>query len=151
MGRRKEKGFDIILTNCVRNETTGCLEWQGALTSKGYGILWHKGGPVRTHRAAYELANNVSAKGHHVLHTCDVRNCCEPSHLFLGDNSQNIKDKMSRDRSGKKLTSKEVLEIKDLLRERVSQYHIADQYSINQSTVSNINTGKYWSHIREGI
>jgi len=33
-----------------------------------------------------------------VLHKCDVRNCVNPKHLFLGTNKDNVDDKVIKDR-----------------------------------------------------
>lgn len=46
------------------------------------------------------------------------------------------------------LTKEEVLRICDLLKNSsLTQYEIADKFNINQSSVSEINTGDKWSHI----
>lgn len=48
--------------------------------------------------------------------------------------------------SQSKLSEKDVLEIK-LLLGKISQKEIAIKFNIDQSTVSNIKTGKLWSHV----
>jgi hypothetical protein len=46
-----------------------------------------------------------------------------------------------------KLSEKEVLEIKELLKKKITQKVIATRYNIDQATISNISTRKTWSHI----
>ncbi len=55
------------------------------------------------------------------------------------------KDKLQKAIS--KLSNKEVLEIKQMLKNKVSQYIIADIFGVHQGTISNINTGKMYTHL----
>lgn len=64
--------------------TTGCLIWQGAVKSSGYGHLNQGGRTVMVHRLSWELANGRSVPpGQRVLHRCDNRLCFAPAHLHL--------------------------------------------------------------------
>ena len=80
-----------------------CWEWQGACTSHGYGNIG-AGGNCRkvlsAHRVAWQLANDQKIpEGMHVLHSCDNPSCCNPSHLRLGTNADNVRDKVERGRT----------------------------------------------------
>jgi len=81
--------------------TTDCHLWTAAKDTSGYGLF--RVGPwqsmVHAHRIAYMLHHNVelpdSRSGDSktcVLHTCDVRTCCKPAHLWLGSRDDNTKD-----------------------------------------------------------
>jgi len=81
--------------------TTDCHLWTAAKDTSGYGLF--RVGPwqsmVHAHRIAYMLHHNVelpdSRSGDSktcVLHTCDVRTCCNPAHLWLGSRDDNTKD-----------------------------------------------------------
>jgi len=49
-----------------------------------------------------------------------------------------------------KLTNKEVLEIKQLLRtSNYSQNDIAEMFGVSKATINQINTKRHWSHIKE--
>lgn len=49
------------------------------------------------HRVAFALSRGRVAQ-ENVLHTCDVRLCVEPSHLFEGTQKQNIRQAVARGR-----------------------------------------------------
>jgi len=51
-------------------------------------------------------------------------------------------------KSVSKLTDKQIREIRDLLTDGLSQYTIADMYGVHQGTISNINRGKCYTHVK---
>lgn len=79
----------------------GCWEWQGARSHSGTGY-----GQVRVglkilsaHRVAWELATGRPIPtGLFICHSCDNRSCINPSHLFLGTRSDNMKDAYAKGR-----------------------------------------------------
>src|SRR5439155_563058 len=75
------------------DKTSTCWLWKGAKDSSGYGWVGngqHK--TITTHRLIWELTFGSIPKGLWVLHTCDVRNCVNPAHLWLGTNTDNQRD-----------------------------------------------------------
>lgn len=77
---------------------SGCWLWTGALGQRGYGDVQNGGRHTTAHRLLFERANGPIPAGMHVLHKCDVRPCCNPDHLFLGTNRDNIIDSMKKGR-----------------------------------------------------
>jgi hypothetical protein len=77
-------------------EFDDCWEWQGARTVAGYGVVGHDGVHYSAHRVmAGALADDV------VLHTCDNPPCCNPRHLRVGTQRDNIADAVAKGRMGR--------------------------------------------------
>lgn len=78
----------------------GCVEWIGSVAGKGYGCFCYKGEKIRAHRISYIWANSLKEipKGLFVCHTCDNPSCVNPEHLWLGTNSDNMKDCVAKGR-----------------------------------------------------
>lgn len=134
------------------NDETGCWEIQGYLDKDGYGEVSGR----RAHRVAYELFIGEIPQGLLVCHKCDNRRCCNPDHLFLGTQKENVADMIRKGRKDprygerntqNKLTEQEVLEI---YYSTEVQRIVALKYGIDQSTVSNIKTGKLWGWLTRG-
>jgi hypothetical protein len=75
-----------------------CWDWIRAVGADGYGVCGFEGKIFRAHRLAFKLSNNLNPDKLHVLHKCDNRICCNPNHLFLGTNLENVRDKMNKGR-----------------------------------------------------
>lgn len=128
------------------NLENGCHEWTSG-KSNGYGIQSVSGQMILAHRLSYIKNKGYIPVGMFVLHKCDNPVCINPEHLFLGTHLANIKDKVNKDRSGFKLTIDKVKEIKELLKQGLFQKEIAKQFGIDRTMVSQIKTGKRWSHV----
>lgn len=129
---------------------TGCWEWTGPISAdSGYGAIYSAGilpGPatnILAHRVAWVLKFGPIPDGKLVRHRCDNPLCGNPDHLLLGTNTQNAEDKASRLRVwGTKLTFARVEDIRRRYAGGETQYAIAKDLGIDQSTVSKIVTGK---------
>lgn len=85
--------------------TSGCLEWTGSRNADGYGSATRGRSSALAHRLAWELAYGPIPQGRLVCHRCDNPPCCNPEHLFLGTQSDNMRDMAAKGRSsGQKVT-----------------------------------------------
>jgi len=71
-----------------------CWEWKRCISWDGYGQFYWKehDGPRRSNRVAWEFTYGIIPDGMLVCHTCDNTRCCNPSHLFLGTQKDNMQD-----------------------------------------------------------
>ena len=149
-----EERFRAKLKVCSR---TGCWLWNGAINSGGYGSFRVDGKTQSAYRVSFELFKKPIPKNAWVLHTCDVRNCVNPAHLYLGDRLQNTKDMWDRKRNPNrdgenhhrnKLSNKQILEIRKRYVPRiVTQHDLATMYNVSQSLIEKIVNRKIWDHI----
>lgn len=75
-----------------------CWEWTSTKDQKGYGIFSLYSDSIRAHRASFLLFNGYLPKDKMVCHSCDNPSCVNPDHLWLGDNSLNMKDMWDKNR-----------------------------------------------------
>lgn len=133
-----------------------CWTWLGSTHKKGYGYFWYNKKMGKAHRFSYELFINKIPEGLWVLHHCDNPSCVNPDHLFLGTNSDNVKDKVIKGRQYKpkgilnnhaKLKEKDVLKIRFLLKMGKKATDICKIYNVQPKAITQIKTKKYWSHL----
>jgi len=138
----------------VRGEDE-CWDWQGQIgTTTGYGrfSLNHK--DMGAHRMAWILAYGPIPEGKCVLHSCDNRPCVNKRHLFLGDKTTNMADKVKKDRQAKgeqmsqtRLTDKQALEIRRLYTNGYTQTQITKLFDVGTSVIHRIVHRQSWKHI----
>jgi hypothetical protein len=77
-------------------EGTPCIPWTGAINNHGYG----RRGRRYAHRMAWEEAHGPIPHGMKVCHHCDTPACVNIEHLFLGTQSDNMRDCAAKGRLG---------------------------------------------------
>lgn len=133
-----------------RGEPGKCWLWKGAL-SKGYGLIKADQKYRYAHRLSWQLANGDIPDGLCVLHRCDVRNCVNPNHLFLGTRGDNVYDMIDkgRDRMRSSVPTKEKISPRSVPMVKYladsGQFRlkdIAEQFGITESMALRIKTGE---------
>lgn len=130
-----------------------CWYFRGTIDELGYGRVAGK----KAHRQFYEAFNGKIKKGMFVLHKCDVRNCVNPEHLFLGTQLDNMRDCKAKGRikaptsqHGEKnpmakLTNEIVLEMRDIrLKTGMSHKKIAKLFNVSTMTAYRAVEGISW-------
>jgi len=128
-----------------------CWPWTASLRSDGYGqmhVPGKNGGARASHRWAWELTNGPPGRDVFVCHHCDNPKCCNPEHLYLGDDKSNSADKVARGRHVRgervhsaKLSDADCARIRELLAAGQSQSAIAREFAVTQGTISRVATG----------
>jgi len=74
-------------------DSNGCWIFTGHLNNKGYGVIHYDQGHIFVHRLSMKLYRSDEYSDNlNVLHKCDIRKCFNPEHLFMGTQSDNIRD-----------------------------------------------------------
>jgi hypothetical protein len=145
----------------------GCWLWLCSRNAKGYGTFTVTRGGRRNegaHRWAFELTYGPIGTGLCVCHRCDNPPCCNPTHLFLGTQSENLRDMVAKGRQGgypanhpnrprgdrhvnSRLSETLVREIREWLSAGVLDSEIARRLGVNPETIRNVRLGKTWRHV----
>lgn len=146
--RTVEEWIQFILKNI--NKVNDCWEYTHRQDRYRYGeiVVGGRGGQHKlVHRLIYEHYFGEIPDGMLVLHKCDNPPCCNPEHLFLGSQKENMKDMKDKgrsyitygERSGMcKLTTEQVQFIRSDPRTNKEMTKI---FGVAKSTISMIRSG----------
>lgn len=74
-------------------DARGCWLWQGTLQQNGYGQTTYRSKNIILSRQMFQSWHKIALKRlEYICHTCDVKRCCNPDHLWLGSNGANVRD-----------------------------------------------------------
>lgn len=127
-----------------------CWLWTGCVNEHGYGVVGRASGPNFAHRNAWELTHGPIPAGLSVLHRCDTPACCNPAHLFLGTQADNMADAAAKRRTARqageahpraKLSDAQVAEIRARYEAGETQTALADAFGVRQAHVSRLVRG----------
>ena len=158
--------IERVMRKIVIDKLTSCWNFTGALNEKGYGIvgLGSRGsGNDKAHRIVFSHFVSPIPDGLFVCHRCDNPSCCNPDHLFLGTNLDNVRDMVSKKRNSKppfndhikgvvhvghKLNDDKVREMRVLRESGYSLVKLASIFNIADSTVYRICNRESWKHVQ---
>jgi len=157
-GARRMPLTDKFWTHVEKRGPDDCWLWTGRKNREGYGIMMENRRNIRSHRYSYELHKGPIADGLVVCHKCDVRNCVNPNHLWLGTVADNNTDRAVKGRtvSGRsigeksgmaKLTAEQVKEIRRRIANGETGKSIAADYGISDSNIDAIKHRRTWRHL----
>ena len=154
--RPTEPLIDRVMRYVEFDTNGGCWLWRGAtLGNAGYGNVPIKGRPTSASRASWIAHFGDVPEGMVVCHKCDVRLCCNPSHLFLGSQAENVRDMVSKGRANPargsasakaKLTEESVRRIRQLSGKE-SIRAIGRRFGVDPMTIHAVLKGKTWRHV----
>lgn len=130
---------DVLITD------PGCWTWTKADNGKGYGRIKVLGKLWLTHRLSYRLFVGPIPAGVMILHQCDNPPCLNPSHLFPGSRSDNMKDAARKGRLNTvKLSPAQVLAV---LSSGSTVQVLAQELDVTEQTVRDIRAGRTWGDL----
>lgn len=141
-----------------KEDENGCLIWQRAVGSHGYGVFSLHGKLELAHRYAYEREYGALPEKRYSCHKCDVRLCVKPAHLFPGTCKDNMQDALRKgkgkrgvhrgeDNATSKLTEKQVRRIRHRVAAGETQVAVAKSYGLHKTNVQCIVNRKTWKHL----
>ena len=133
-----------------------CWPWIGSITKSGYGRTWIGDKGYYAHRVIFNLANpgmielraptNKKARGF-LMHLCDNRVCCNPTHLRVANLRENnldmhekgrVKHKTGEDHHRSVFTNTQIDEIMSMRNNGITMSLIAKKMNANKSTVKSL-------------
>lgn len=139
----------------IVEDANSCWEWTASKYQKsGYGAFSPIGNKVvSAHKMAWKLCKSEIPAGLSVLHRCDNKGCCRPSHLLLGTQRDNIIDSISKNRfpAGEghyhhKLTLEQVGIIRQTTKAKVLTIsQLAKAFGVCYGTVLAVLNGRSWN------
>lgn len=156
MGRFKSTSTprDRLLSKVDTHHLLACWLWTGSKDKWGYGHFYLNGRTIGAHRASWIIHNGEIPKGQQVCHRCDTPACVNPTHLWLGSQTENLVDAFKKGRSSEhlkklrkmrcKLNVEQVDEIRRLHGLGLSPDQLAHSFGVVPGTVYAILSGKNW-------
>lgn len=172
MGANNRGSLKQHVNHCLTHETRfwgrvdksagpdACWPFQGCRDKWGYAHVGRNSRRHQAHRMAYQLAKGAIPAGKLVLHSCDNPPCCNPAHLRLGTDADNMLDKLrkGRQRRGErspqaKLSNAQAIEIRAKYQRRLTgkrttwsnAVELSKEYGVSPQTISQIALGHRWS------
>lgn len=125
------------------DDPAACWLWSGATFRYGYGHVRRWDGErwtnVGAHRVMYEHVHGPVPPGLVVLHTCDTPSCCNPAHLAVGTQGENLRGMAARGRAPNQRFTPEVertIAARQQAGERPA--HLAAEYGCDPNTIRRI-------------
>lgn len=146
----RSKTFDPIQAFWDKVEVRSlgtCWLWGGAISKNGYGTVRYNYVYKGAHVVAWEMFFGLVPFGKQLNHTCHIRNCVNPFHMYVGTQLQNLQDMWGRGKGllrgenhpNSKLSDDDADKVR---RDPRPLRQIATEYKVSTTLVSMIKNGK---------
>lgn len=144
---------ELIARNSIPEPMSGCWLWTGSVNSWGYGRLGINRAQRAAHRLSYVTFIGEIPARLRVLHRCDVPCCVNPDHLFLGTDSDNVQDCLSKHRhvalkgeanAKAKLSEKSVASLRERVVNHGSITRWAKEFGVSRRAIMFALKGTTW-------
>lgn len=137
-----------------------CWLWTGHVGNNGYGTIWLNKKSVCVHRHMLEMhLHRPISQGLYACHSCNVRRCVNPLHLYEGTPSQNSQDSVQAGthyfsttrqlfRGSAKLSESQVRTIRHRIVAGEAQRSLAKEFEITVTAMNNLARGKTWKEVK---
>jgi hypothetical protein len=102
---------------------------------------------VLAHRFSYRITRGKIPRGLFVCHSCDNPPCCNPRHLWVGTQFDNLADMTEKGRRFSKLKEEDIPAVFNLLRQGFTTVELGEMYEVAQGTISQVKLRRTWKHI----
>jgi hypothetical protein len=154
--RIRQQDVERFWSYVDRGASDACWPWLRGMNGRRsrYGVFYIGNAKWKSHRLAYEIANGSITNGMVVRHRCDRSECCNPRHLELGTNSENVEDRVRRGRSaiGERAgaavyTEQQVRDLRAAIANGESMRGAGRRLGINPNSACTIASGRIWTHV----
>lgn len=119
-----------------------CWEWMAGRHCAGYGEVSMLGRPELCHRIALQSSLGAATRGAMACHKCNNRRCCNPCHLYWGNDRTNTDDKILSGGIRTLIPTWVLVQIREAcLAGGMTRKEIASKFGVGKSTVQRIATG----------
>jgi hypothetical protein len=163
MSSKVAKRLILSAIEAISVQRKACLLRTSCVLATGYTLIHFRNGldgsgdykAVLTHRFIYERVVGPIPGEMEILHSCDVRNCFNPLHLFIGTPLDNMADMVAKDRHGRgerqpaaKITADDVRSIRQLASDgKLLQREIGALFGLKAPQTNAIIMRRAWAHI----
>ena len=144
------------LKSRIKINDAGCWIWQGS-TNNVYGTLGRNNIRWLSHRFSYFI-HHGEIRDKNVCHRCDTPLCCNPDHLFLGTQKDNLHDAIKKGRNYQlpplpkgenhpraKLNKEKVNKIIELVDSGKTKREVAKLFDISDTLVGMVYRKERWA------
>jgi hypothetical protein len=131
--------LDLLSKLDAEGGLNSCWPWLFAKTNFGHGVFSKNNKTQLAHRWFYEFFYCKKVPSNLVIrHICDNPSCCNPMHLLLGSQQENIQDAYNRKRRTHpwKISKDVLFQIYKLKEQGLMNKDIAAQLNISRQVVS---------------